>query len=233
LLLLGLLAALLTYATWRVQQLLAAHKEQTATLKAAVGGRRAADVALVGGGAGAISVPALARAPAVLPAWNQLADPLADGRADPQAYTDCGWECCAMVLHWCHGVTMPAGDVRMLVGGWQRPGLSDGPDLVKGLAAQNVSADLHTGTANELDVVLRRTIADGRPAIVLGHWITEAVLHWVAATAISRTGVVVHDPWGGHVHEIPWADFRALIAGQIVTVNGAIRAPAGRPPVAA
>lgn len=185
-------------------------------------GRRVSDIhdrLTAGGGASAVS-------PAVLPVWNQLQDPLPDGRADPQASSDCGWECVAEVVMWALGVPLTAGAVRQLVGGWRRPGWSTAADLVRGLELCNVTAVSYAFNFPAARLKIDSVCSSGRPVIALGRWVDPSVQHWVAITRSDAGGIAYNDPYGGQRVYRPWEQVASVLGGELVEPTGLKAKPA-------
>jgi len=156
-----------------------------------------------------------------IPAWNQLTDPIANGGLDPFASTDCGFECCAMVKYGTDKArpNWAAGNIREMYRGWQGLGITSGDELVGVLAKLDVPA--HTRNVSGLLAMQEwnRSIADGKPIIILGTW-DGTPLHWIVGVGSPHgPNWIVNDPWGGTRKTIDDAFVYAHYAAQYVHVD--------------
>lgn len=162
--------------------------------------------------------------PRPLPVWDQLNDPNPDGTLPAERANECGEECCAMVISFCHGVPVEADYLRFLLGGAKRQPLTTGADLVRILALCNVKAQVLAPSTADLAHEVQRITKGGRVAIALGEWVDPTIQHWVVCVAASLNGWTVADPWGGRKYNAAWPRAQGAYAGQIVEV---IQAPDG------
>lgn len=156
-----------------------------------------------------------------IPAWNQLNDPIANGGADPFASTDCGFECVAMVKYGTdpHRPNWAAGNIREMYRTYDGQGITSGDDLVRVLAKLDVAAHVRNVSAGLAMQEWNRSLADGKPVIILGTW-DGSPLHWILVVG-SPPGAqwVVNDPWGGVRKDISDAFVYQHYAGQYVHVD--------------
>ena len=154
-----------------------------------------------------------------LPAWSQTLGRLPDGNPDPQAYSDCGETCCAMIVAAVHGVPVEPGALRQYIGGVQRSGLTNAGDLVAILELCHVAATASADSAAEALVAVRSHWANAQPVIVLGTWLSTPCLHWEIAWSWSATEVGMLDPWTGRRVTMQVTDWLMRYAGEIVAVG--------------
>jgi hypothetical protein len=159
------------------------------------------------------------------PVWNQLADPGVGGELPAGRYEECGEECVSMVVMAQHGVPTAADQLRVLLGGAARGPLTTGADLVRLLALCNVPAALEQPDGATLPAALRAICRDGGYAIVLGHWVSGTILHWILVTRADEDGMGANDPWMGRRRTWTWPAAAPLYAGEIVTI---VRQPDAR-----
>lgn len=153
----------------------------------------------------------------LIPTWNQLRDPLADGEQDPFADTDCGEECAAMRIYYRTGIALPAGIVRQLIPGKQATGVTSAADLVAVMRIFGLRPVARPTAVDAIHDLCGRAVSIGIPPIVLGYWDGRAELHWVLVVGASPAGVLVNDPWGGLRRTIDWDTFDLDYAGWCIT----------------
>jgi hypothetical protein len=210
----ALVVAVLAYLTAQIRANTArldAHAQQIAV---ALNGHAQASPAERAGAGGQAS-------PRAAPLWNQLQDPLPTGALPAWGYEECGEECVAEVLYAQHGVSVAADALRFQLRGPAGRGLTDGADLVRLLALNNVAAVVATPPAAQLAAELQRITAAGRMAIVLGAWVAPGVLHWVLVTRADGQGAGYNDPWGGVRRARTWRELQPLYAGEVVEITRA------------
>ena len=153
-----------------------------------------------------------------LPQWDQLNDPLPTGQADPYAATDCGEECVAEIVYAVRGVPLSAGDVRYLLGGPARIGLTNAADLVRALGICHVRAEAHSHAWDQAMPVIQTAVRDNRYAIALGDWDAPNMLHWVNISSAGSVGMMVSDPWHGKRRYPSNAELSQAFAGWWVEI---------------
>ncbi len=144
--------------------------------------------------------------------WNQLDDWTADGRADENRANNCGWECVAMVAKYVTGVEMPADYLKDRVYGESYTGYAYAWDMASALGRwAEIPARAHWQGPTELPQLIRRSIDDGRPIILLVRFQPQATqTHWIVAVGYDDASVIVADPWGGQRREIAWGDLTGV-----------------------
>lgn len=170
------------------------------------------------------------RQPLAAPVWNQLNDPLPDAAQDPYATTDCGEESTAMAIAACGGPPLPAGVLRQLLGGPQRPGLSTATDLVYLLKLFKVPAHERNCPADVAWIEWQHSFAAGFLAIGLGWWVTDGYPHWVLIRGIDNDSLTFNDPWGGQERVMPKEWVMAKYQGWYVHIDQAVSQLAPPPP---
>lgn len=151
------------------------------------------------------------------PGYSQLTDPNPDGSTPDAATTDCGWECCAMVIRVCRGIEVEADYLRFLAHGPAGQGWSSGPDLVACLRHHHF-ANAHSSAlaAEPALVAVQDECASGRPVLALGNWLSADALHWVAVSAVGGGQVVYEDPWYGARRTVVSGEWTTRYAGVLV-----------------
>lgn len=170
------------------------------------------------------------RAPLAAPVWNQLNDPLPDAQQDPQATMDCGEESVAMAIAGCGGPSLPAGVLRMLLGGPGRPGTSSATDLVYLLGLFGIKAHARQADADTAWTEWQHSFDAHYLVLALGYWVSPGYLHWVLVRETSPDVLTFNDPWGGIERTLTKATAQKLYAGLYVHVDQAVSAPAPAPP---
>jgi hypothetical protein len=155
----------------------------------------------------------------ILPAWDQLHDPLPDGSLPPLRANECGEECVAEVVYWVHGVEVSADAIRVAAISLAGGALTNAADLVAMLARCNVHAVAAVPQTVVVEKFLLNVVMGRRLVIVLGDWVSKSVPHWVIVYNASTNGVTVSDPWGGRRYNIAWPDFKRLYLGAVVEVT--------------
>lgn len=195
----------------------------------------AAQVEQGGGGSPtivAVAAPSGAGARPALraPAWNQLDDPLPDAAQDPYATTDCGEESTAMAIAACGGPNLPAGVLRQLLGGPQRPGVSSAPDLSYLLGLFKIPSHPRMCDADTAWIEWSHAFDAGKLIVALGYWVSPGYLHWVLIRQTGPQEITFNDPWGGLVRKMDKPTAQKLYAGTYVHIDASISAPAPPPP---
>jgi hypothetical protein len=190
---------------------------------------------LKGGGAPTtiVAVPPAAgagRAPLAAPAWNQLNDVLPDGQQDPYATSDCGEESVAMALYACGGPNLPAGVLRMLLGGPGRAGTTTAAELAYLLALFGVKAHVRQADPDAAWTEWQHSYQARYLAIALGYWVSPGFLHWVLVREADEGHLTFNDPWGGQVRTLEKQEAQKLYGGVYVHVDQQVSAPAPGPP---
>jgi hypothetical protein len=199
---LGLLSAVMLRLTASVT----ASGGELARLRQQVGGAVKRNITLPGGAG-------------ILPAWDQLHDPLPDGSLPPLRVNECGEECVAEVVYWVHGVEVSADAIRAAAISLAGGALTNAADLVAMLARCNVRAVAEVPQTAVIEKFLLNVVLARRLVIVLGDWVSKSVPHWVIVYNASPNGVTVSDPWGGRRYNIAWPDFKRLYLGAVVEVT--------------
>lgn len=168
--------------------------------------------------------------PLAAPAWNQLDDVLPDGMQDPFATTDCGEESVAMAIAACGGPPLPAGTLRMLLGGPNRPGLSDARALVYLLGLFGITAHPRQCDADAAWLEWQHSYKAGYLVLALGFWVSPNFLHWVVVRETVEGTCLLNDPWGGLQRTLLKSEAQKLYGGWYVHLDEPVTAPAPAPP---
>lgn len=148
-----------------------------------------------------------------IPVWNQNQDPLPSGGPDPFHTTDCGEECAAMRIYYRTGIELPAGIIRQLIPGHEARGETSPAELVRVMRIFKLSPVSVPVRPAAVEGRLRAACDAGIPAIVLGEWLQQGVLHWVLVVAASSDGIHVNDPWDGARKTFSWPEVLSRYAG--------------------
>lgn len=163
-----------------------------------------------------------------IPVYNQYNDPLPDGMQDPDASTDCGEECIAMVgaAYGYGGIPgFMAGQVRVIMrrGLISGLGTSTAEDIKYGLwACFRLGADVLYEEQSKLQGSISDALNARQPVIALGNW--DGVPHWVVVSAVNSEGWTEIDPAGGIVRGRRWLSVFAAYLGAIVVLHEGIPA---------
>lgn len=177
------------------------------------------------------SPPAAGARPALrAPLWNQLNDPLPDAAQDPYATTDCGEESTAMAISACGGPDLPAGVLRQLLGGPQRPGVTSAADLAYLLGLFKVPAHPRQCDPDTAWIEWSHAFDAGKLVIALGYWVSVGYLHWVLIRQTGPQQITFNDPWGGLERTMDKATAQKLYQGWYVHIDQPVSAPAPTPP---
>lgn len=150
------------------------------------------------------------------PTWSQNADPDPSGFADPFAATDCGEECCSIVLFAQMHTYTTAGQVRRAMPGHEKQGETTADDIAHYLEEAGLfPMSLHRNSA-QLKSFLKYSLDRDMPSIVLGNFISPTVLHWVVVIGYGDDHCLYIDPWYGRLDAKHWKDFLALAEGDVV-----------------
>lgn len=153
------------------------------------------------------------------PWWSQLRDPSpVTHLADVYATTDCGEECCSILIRGQTGEYTWAGGLRQELVPKRNSGITDGGDLVRLLANHQVHAERYRTVLSGLRDVVAGDIVRGLPSIVLGRWIAPSVLHWVLAIGYGNGAMLCMEPWQGILRAYSWHEVQSLATGDLVRV---------------
>lgn len=150
------------------------------------------------------------------PTWSQNADPQSDGTQDPFATTMCGEECCSIVQM---GQTMEyrtESQVRDAMPGHQGHGETTAADLAGYLESVGLYPLVQQRSAGSLKSFLKYALDRGMPCIVLGHFLSPNVLHWVVVIGYGDDHCLFIDPWYGRLDARHWRPFLGLCEGDVV-----------------
>lgn len=150
------------------------------------------------------------------PTWNQNRDPKPDGSQDPFATTDCGEECCAILLYALKGEYLTETQVREAMPGHSDHGETTPLDLVTFLKTRFRDGSSFTLGKSTFKSYLKSLIRNGAPAISLGYYISPSRLHWVVVVGFGNDHVVCIDPWYGRMVAWHWSQFLAASVGTVV-----------------
>lgn len=154
------------------------------------------------------------------PWWSQLRDPSpVTHQTDPYATTDCGEECCSILIRGRTGEYTWAGGLRQELPDHSMTGRTDSSDLVQLLKNHSVYAERYTTVIGQLRDVVARDIEKGRPCILLGRWLVPTVLHWVLAIGYGNGALLAMEPWQGIVRAWSWHDVQSLATGDVVRLT--------------
>jgi hypothetical protein len=164
------------------------------------------------------------------PVWNQLNDVLPDGQQDPYATTDCGEESVAMAIAACGGPSLPAGVLRQLLGGVDRPGMTTARDLSYLLSLFKVSNHPRQADPDAAWTEWQHSYQAKYLVIALGYWVSPGFRHWCLIRETDSAALVLNDPWGGQVRTLSRDQAQRLYCGEYVHIDQAVTAPAAGPP---
>lgn len=150
------------------------------------------------------------------PTWSQNADPEPNGQADPFAATDCGEECCSIVLYGQMKAYTTAGQVRRMMQGHSDHGETTSNDIAFFLENAGTYPLTQYKVGADLKAAIKRAVNAGSPVITLGHFLSPNVLHWVVVIGFGNDHVLYIDPWYGRLEARHWLPFLGLCAGQHV-----------------
>lgn len=153
------------------------------------------------------------------PIWCQLRDPLPDGSQDPDAATDCGEECAAMVIDGIRGVPFSAGCLRQALSGQTMDGRTTASALTYLLNAFKIGNTTVVEDSQTSLQAVRSAIARGCGCIILGRWESFDALHWMVAVGLKDAGLWVNDPWTGSRRHVTFEDWHARYAGQMIRID--------------
>lgn len=154
-----------------------------------------------------------------MPHWSQLRDTMGFYGTDQNASLDCGEECCSLLVFSTRGIEVPAGYIRWLIGVPEGLGTT-GNDLAGYLRREgyhNARVRWPASDAGWLAIGLH--VREGRLCIMLGHWLSPDVGHWMVPLAQSRDTLLVSDPWSGAHRTVTRHFFTERFEGQIVEVQ--------------
>lgn len=220
-----LVGAVAGYIQLRGQSIRQAVQLQAVKEQVQQGSGGATTVVAVPSPVGAGVRPALAA-----PIWNQLNDPLPDAQQDPYATTDCGEEATAMAIAACGGPQLPAGVLRQLLGGPQRPGVTDAAALVYLLNLFKIPAHPRQCDPDTAWIEWSHAFDAGKLVIALGYWVSAGYLHWVLIRQTGPQALTFNDPWGGTEKEMDKATALKLYQGSYVHIDQAVSESAPAPP---
>lgn len=153
------------------------------------------------------------------PTWSQNADPMPDGTSDPFAATDCGEECCSIVLYGQMRKYTTAGQIRQQIPGHAQRGETTAADLASYLTSEGLYPLVQQTKADGLKTLLKRSVANDMPCIALGHFLSPNVLHWVVVIGYGDDHCLYVDPWYGRLDAKHWSPFLSLCTGDVVQVG--------------
>lgn len=156
------------------------------------------------------------------PTWGQRADPLPDGRADPQAAVDCGEECVAMAIAELRGINLSAGCLRESLDGPNRSGVTTATDLSRLLRAFRVPSTAYELTRDQVPDYLVKANTNRHFSIPLGAWVDSRFLHWVLVVGFNAHGAIYNDPWFGNRVSQSWEFMMERYHGPLLVLEESV-----------
>lgn len=152
------------------------------------------------------------------PTWSQNADPSPDGPPDLFATTDCGWECCSIIIYGLTRVYTTEGTLRKEDSTAVDHGYTSPGQLVQCLTRHAITAQQLVVAPSRLKSLVKEYIDAGYPALALGHWIDPNILHWLVAVGYGNDHLLWLDVWSGKMVCSRWTWAEAFFAGSVVGV---------------
>lgn len=153
------------------------------------------------------------------PTWNQRHDPDASGKEDAFSTTDCGEECCSIVLYALLRVYTTESQVRAAMPGHQDHGETTAADIDLYLSKAGLYPLLSEQPAELLKSALKGSVDAGMPSICLGYYVDTTILHWVVVIGYGNDHVIYVDPWYGDMLCSGWSVFLAHSTGTRIEVG--------------
>lgn len=124
-----------------------------------------------------------------------------------------------MVLRYYGGPELSAGAIRVLVPGHQTRGETSAEELADVAVKLGLWASSYAAQHLELRRGVEALLTRGMPALLLGYWDDQIVLHWIVAVQSKLSGLTFNDPWHGVRRTMDWRWIGSNYAGWVVGIG--------------
>ncbi len=157
------------------------------------------------------------------PQFGQNVNDNPGGYIDQAHASDCGEQCCAMVLYSTRGVEVPEEVIRAYIQGSPNSayGNTNAGQLARYLSGPHchLNAESDPRPYPHARDTIEAEISQGHLVIALGEWISPGYGHWMVFRGYAANGVRYNDPWFGNERGKSWSDFEGQYWGQLVLIH--------------